>query len=68
MTLTVSDSGPGIPADLQASVWQRGVHGSDGGQGYGLALVREVIAAHGGSAELRGGPGTSIALTLPLAS
>ena len=65
--ITVADSGPGIPAELRSAIWQRGIHGPDGGQGLGLALVHEVTTAHGGSARLMEGPGTTIELRLPVA-
>lgn len=67
LILTLQDSGPGIPSKLRDRVWQRGVRGADGGQGLGLALVREVVEAHGGSVSLLDQPGTLIRLTLPLA-
>lgn len=62
----VRDSGPGIPPEQRERVWQRGVSGS-GGQGLGLALVREVIGAHGGQAMILDGPGATIEVRLPLA-
>lgn len=65
VVISISDSGPGIPPDLRATLWQRGTHGSESGSGLGLALVREVIEAHGGTARLCDGPGTSIELCLP---
>ncbi len=62
--IIVRDTGPGIPPELSARVWERGVSTS-GGQGLGLALVRDVVTAHGGSAELLDGVGTAIELRLP---
>ncbi|MBA3945287.1 MAG: HAMP domain-containing histidine kinase [Herpetosiphonaceae bacterium] len=64
--LMISDSGPGIPPALRAQLWERGVHSSDGGQGFGLALVKEVVEAHGGSVQFTDGPGTVISVRLPL--
>ena len=61
----VQDSGPGIAPELRERVWERGVSAS-GGQGLGLALVRDVVTAHGGSAILRNGTGTTVELRLPL--
>ena len=63
--ISVADDGPGIPDDLQATVGQRDVHGPDGGQGLGLALVREVVEAHGGQVRLVGAPGTTVELRFP---
>jgi signal transduction histidine kinase len=49
----VRDSGPGVPADEQARVWERLYRGdqsrSQSGLGLGLSLVRAIVAAHGGS-------------------
>jgi len=52
--LEVDDEGPGVPADERESIWlrfhrldrDRGTHKS--GSGIGLAIVREIIASHGG--------------------
>lgn len=49
--ISVSDSGPGIPTELRARIWERGVRGdatTAGSSGLGLAIVREIITAHGG--------------------
>ncbi len=65
LAIVVADSGPGIPPDVRGSLWQRGVRGPDGGHGLGLALVREVVEAHGGEVSLDPGPGTAVRLCLP---
>lgn len=64
--IQVCDTGPGIPPQLGERVWERGVSTS-GGQGLGLALVREVAQAHGGSAHLLPGAGATVELRLPAA-
>lgn len=52
--LSVSDSGPGVPADFQESIFQKFAQadGSDtrqkGGTGLGLAIAREIVERHGG--------------------
>jgi signal transduction histidine kinase/HAMP domain-containing protein len=56
--LSVADNGPGIPAELRERIWERGVRGVDlgypdmdgeqRGAGLGLAIVREIVTAHGG--------------------
>ena len=52
--VTVADTGPGIGPDDLDRVFQRLWRGSadrgDAGTGIGLAVVRELVAAHGGSA------------------
>ena len=68
LVVSVADTGSGIPPDQQAALWERGNAGAIGGQGLGLALVREVVSAHGGEARLVGGPGTTIELRFPLAA
>ena len=67
--ITVSDSGPGIPASLRDEVFEAGTRlDSDTyGSGLGLALARAIAEAHGGSLELgsaRDG-GATFTLTLP---
>jgi signal transduction histidine kinase len=66
--VVVADTGPGVPPDLEDQIWERGVSGS-GGAGLGLALVQEIVAAHGGSAqhEASAGEGTRFSITLPAA-
>ncbi|OBB65584.1 MULTISPECIES: HAMP domain-containing sensor histidine kinase [unclassified Mycobacterium] len=73
-TVTVSDDGPGIsPAD-RTRVFERFVRldsdraRSGGGAGLGLAIVAEVVAAHGGSVAIedRAGGGTRMVVSLPL--
>jgi signal transduction histidine kinase len=49
LRITVADEGPGIPADLQARLFDRFVRGADsGGSGLGLAIARAFARAHGG--------------------
>lgn len=63
--ILVRDTGPGIVPHLRENIWERGVSTS-GGQGLGLAFVREIIEAHNGTVTLLDGPHTTIALQLPL--
>ncbi len=71
VTVTVGDRGPGLPAALGDAIFQRFVRGPGvrtRGAGLGLALVREVVVAHGGEvrAEARPGGGAQVVVTLPL--
>ncbi|SDO06609.1 SpoIIE family protein phosphatase [Geodermatophilus sp. DSM 45219] len=72
--LTVSDTGTGIPADELPRLFERfhrvaDARGRSGeGSGIGLAMVRELVALHGGTvgAESTLGAGTAFTVTLPL--
>ena len=58
-TLSVTDSGPGIPAAEHDRVFEPFYRGSESiatGTGLGLAIVRSIAAAHGASVVLRAGP------------
>jgi NtrC-family two-component system sensor histidine kinase KinB len=51
--LEVTDSGPGIPADMKDYIFERFVqYGSDGHEkgsaGLGLSIVKDIVEAHGG--------------------
>ncbi|MFI8290269.1 sensor histidine kinase [Streptomyces sp. NPDC085614] len=73
--LEVEDDGPGIPADLLPSVFERFARGDasrarragGGSTGLGLAIVRAVAVAHGGDVTVRSRPGATVfAVSLPL--
>lgn len=49
LLLCVEDTGPGIPAELQKHLFDRGVSTKGAGRGTGLALVQEVVEAYRGS-------------------
>ncbi len=65
----VSDSGTGIPADLLATVFDKGSGDGDkrDSTGLGLAIVKTFVEAHGGTVQAESGlgRGTTIRLTLP---
>lgn len=72
--LEVSDTGPGIPEKEKPMVWERFYRGTSGrttaGSGIGLAVVKELTVAHGGSVELESAPGggARFVVRLPLTS
>jgi signal transduction histidine kinase len=59
LTIEVHDNGPGIPTKHVATVWNqfdrgaRRLDSTNPGLGIGLAIVRAVAVAHGGTAEYR---------------
>lgn len=71
--LSVSDDGPGIVPAQRARVFERFVRldadrsRDGGGAGLGLAIVAEVVAAHGGTVSIddRPGGGTTMTVTFP---
>jgi len=51
--LSISDNGPGIPAEIRDRVFQPFVtHGKKGGIGLGMAIVNNVVTAHHGNVKL----------------
>uniref|UniRef100_UPI0015F0B6D4 sensor histidine kinase n=1 Tax=Streptomyces shenzhenensis TaxID=943815 RepID=UPI0015F0B6D4 len=66
----VADTGPGIPADELPHVFDRLWRGararSAGGSGIGLAVVKELVTAHGGTVTAASGPGGGTRMTLRL--
>ncbi|MGD8736665.1 MAG: ATP-binding protein [Anaerolineae bacterium] len=69
--VSVSDDGPGIPADEVAHVFDRFWRGGAAraeGSGLGLAIARELVRAHGGRiwVESEVGQGSRFSFTLPL--
>jgi len=70
ITLSVSDSGPGIPAALRGKVLQRfyriDASRSEPGHGLGLSLVQAVAQLHGAQLTLDdAAPGLRVSLRLP---
>lgn len=69
VTLTVADSGPGIPEAEREQVFERfyRIIGTQAeGSGLGLAIVREVVSGAGGTVDLGGAPGGGLVVTVTL--
>jgi two-component system OmpR family sensor kinase len=71
--LTVTDAGPGIPADLQPHIFERFARGDSsrsraaGSTGLGLSIVHAVVTAHGGTVSVHTVPGrTEFTVRLPM--
>ncbi|MFZ0516716.1 MAG: HAMP domain-containing sensor histidine kinase [Acidobacteriaceae bacterium] len=73
LVLRVSDTGNGIPADILPHIFESGfstkstAHPAKSGRGYGLAIVRNLTLAAGGSVQVRSrsGYGTCFTIELP---
>jgi signal transduction histidine kinase len=76
VVISVSDRGFGIPPDEQRDVFRKFVRGSRAkaegisGTGLGLAMVRHVVKAHGGSIDIASalGQGTKVMVRMPMST
>jgi signal transduction histidine kinase len=74
-TITVADSGPGIPPEDLTRVFERFYRvdksrSRPGGTGLGLAIVKHLVELHGGTvrATNRPGGGAAVTITLPISA
>ena len=69
VALRISDNGPGIPADLQARLFEPFATGRVGGTGLGLAIVQRAVEAHRGLVlvDTKAGGGTTFTVYFPAA-
>jgi PAS domain S-box-containing protein len=73
VSITVTDTGMGVPADEQPRLFTRFFRSSAAraaavpGTGLGLVIARSIIEAHGGTIEVESteGEGTTVTVTLP---
>lgn len=70
-TLSVADTGPGIPEEAQARVFDRfyrvdEARGGEGGAGLGLAIARWIVDAHHGRISVASNPGEGCTFSVVL--
>ncbi len=67
IVMIVSDEGPGLPAELESSAFERFCKGRRSeGSGLGLAIVREAVRGHGGTVEFLAGEVCRVRIELPV--
>ena len=67
ISVTIKDTGKGIPEDLRQSVFEPFVTTKSKGTGLGLALVAKIVDDHGGIIELKtGAEDTEMCVYLPV--
>ena len=68
LTITVADTGPGLPPEVASRLFQPFVTTKARGMGVGLSICRSIIESHGGRiwASPRPGGGTIFAFSLPV--
>ena len=67
--LRVTDTGPGIPAEMEGRLFQSfATHGKAQGTGLGLAIVKTIVDQHEGTLSVRSKPGvgTTFEIGLPI--
>ncbi|HET9955449.1 MAG TPA: GAF domain-containing protein [Polyangiaceae bacterium] len=69
LVISVSDTGPGIPKEIEGRLFQSFVTANKaGGTGLGLAIVKKIVDEHGGSVKVKSSPkGTRFVMRLPQA-
>jgi len=72
LAIAVSDRGMGIPASEHQAIFQKFVRGANSrdagikGTGIGLAMVKHIVAAHGGEVRVESTPGEGSRFTVLL--
>jgi two-component system nitrogen regulation sensor histidine kinase GlnL len=68
-SIEIEDDGPGIPPDLQDSVFYPLVTGRPDGTGLGLPVAQDLVSRHGGLIEFESRPGKTVFFVrIPLSS
>jgi hypothetical protein len=67
--ISVSDTGPGIPAEIRRRIFEPFYSTKESGSGIGLAMTMRAVQLHGGSidVECASGQGSTFCLRLPVA-
>jgi len=71
VSISVSDSGPGIPEEMRERVFEKFVRigaGKGGGLGLGLAIAKGIVESQNGTIRIddgKSGVGTAVTVTLP---
>jgi len=67
LSLEVEDDGPGIPDELQETIFYPLVSGRETGTGLGLTIAQDLVGRNGGLIEFKSRPGrTAFQMLLPL--
>jgi signal transduction histidine kinase len=68
VTLSVADTGPGVPEEIRSTLFDLFVSTKPGGAGLGLAIAKQIAGEHGGSIRFETSPGgTTFHVTLEAA-
>jgi signal transduction histidine kinase len=66
LVIEAADDGPGIPANVQARLFEMFASSKQGGTGLGLAIVKKIVDDHGGTISCDTGPGgTTFTIRIP---
>jgi signal transduction histidine kinase len=58
--VSIADTGPGIPAEIQEKIFQPFFTTTSTGTGLGLTIVKRIISLHNGAIKLESFPGGTI--------
>jgi signal transduction histidine kinase len=66
--ISISDTGPGIPRDIQKKLFIPFFTTKDQGTGLGLAISQRIVETHGGniSVQSKKGEGATLVISLPI--
>jgi len=68
VSVSIEDSGPGIPEDIMEKIWDPFFTTKDSGTGLGLGIVKNIVKSHEGRIAIKNLPdgGTCVAIDLPI--